>query len=98
MLVRIYKKHEVFRGGSHDDGSAWSSINNELEIVQIPDCDEKTQEEMIRGLENSIVEEMANQDYNYICNIRLLYEGHHDDNASRGDVLAAALLAMDRGD
>ena len=99
MLVRIYRKHEVNRGGSHDDGSAWRSTHDELEIVRIPD--DRGQEEMTKmiiDLEDSIVEEMANQDYNYVCSINLVFEGYFLDSADERDILYEALLQKEVAD
>ena len=99
MLVRIYKKHEVNRGGSHDDGSAWSSTHDELEIVRIPDDrGQKEMDQMIIDLEKSIVEEMADMDYNYVCNINLVYEGYFVDSADERDILYEALLQKEIAD
>tara|TARA_R100001463_G_scaffold117769_1_gene173394 strand:- start:2314 stop:2619 length:306 start_codon:yes stop_codon:yes gene_type:complete len=101
MLVRIYKKHEINRGGSHDDGSAWRSTHDELEIVRIPDGEGITQttiDEMIRELEDSIVEEMANQDYNYSCHINLIFEGYFVSNIDDRDILYEALLQKEVAD
>ena len=99
MLVRIYKKHEVNRGGCHDDGSAWRSTHDELEIVRIDDsCNTHLVLEKIRKIEDSMVEEMANQDYNYSCHINLIFEGYFSDTADDRDILYEALLQKEVAD
>ena len=99
MLVRIYKKHEINRGGSHDDGSAWRSTHDELEIVRIDDsCNSNLLLEKIRKIEDSMVEEMANQDYNYICHINLVFEAYFDSNIDDRDILYEALLQKEIAD